>query len=288
MGSCCQLLCWATPAIASGCSAWTMSERMPASAKLRSRCTRHTTLRGPNRPSSAGRSATARVRARASGSRMSRLESGGRSTSEAGRILARQAQELVVVPAVDRARRNLWLQRDDAFPVGGLQPRARQGDRSVQLEGPAEAVLCAVGLAAQLADGAFFRQHRRVHADAVEVVLSDEFDDAGRIEAFEHRAQVTEHQLTSPPDHDQGEVEVAGADRRHDFAHGLGELHDHPLDVVALNDAHATSLLRRAVTASAIVSTTMSPAATSPITSAAGIGGAGVRTAAGAGRNAAL
>src|SRR5258708_8965636 len=182
MGSCSQLLCWATPAIASGGRAWTISDRIPARAKLRSRCTRHTTLRAPKRPSSAGRSATERVRARARGSRMSRLEAGCRSTSGSGRILARQAHELVVGPGVYRAR--LGLEPHDALPVGRLQPGARQRDGGVQLQGPAEAVLSAFGLTAQLANRALLRQEGRVHADALEVVLSHELDDAVRIEAF--------------------------------------------------------------------------------------------------------
>jgi len=84
------------------------------------------------------------------------------------------------------------------------------------------------------------------------------------------------------------EVEIARSHRRDDFPDSLCELLDHPLDVVALNDTHATTVLRRAATASAIVSTTMSPAATRPMKSAAGIGGAEARTAAGAGRNAVL
>src|SRR5712692_7017904 len=43
---------------------------MAASGKLRSRCTRQTTLRGPNNPPSLGRSRTERSKARASGSIM--------------------------------------------------------------------------------------------------------------------------------------------------------------------------------------------------------------------------
>src|SRR5689334_4207035 len=54
--------------IASGCSAWTMSERMPARGKQRSRLTRQTMLPGPKRPSSAGTSGTAFTYALASGS----------------------------------------------------------------------------------------------------------------------------------------------------------------------------------------------------------------------------
>src|SRR6267378_4400914 len=46
-----------------------MSDRIPARGKHRSRLTRHTMLRGPNRPSSAGCSGTARWYALASGSR---------------------------------------------------------------------------------------------------------------------------------------------------------------------------------------------------------------------------
>src|SRR5258708_38364901 len=159
-----------------------MRDRIPARPRLGAGGTRDTTGRAPKRPASAGRSATEGVRAGARGSRMSRLEAGCRSTSGSGRILARQAHELVVVPGVDRA--GLGLERDDALPVGRLQPGARQRDGGVQLQGPAEAVLSAFGLTAQLANRALLRQEGRVHADALEVVLSHELDDAVRIEAF--------------------------------------------------------------------------------------------------------
>src|SRR4029077_21092839 len=60
-----------------------------------------------------------------------------------------------------------------------------------------------------------------------------------------------------------------------------------PHAVIAPNDAHA-ALLRRIATTSARMSTTISPAATDPTTSATGVGGVDERTAAGAGPNAAL
>src|SRR5258708_2497503 len=53
--------------MARGWSACIISERRPATEKLRSWCTRHTRLRGPNRPSSAGGSGTERRYTRARG-----------------------------------------------------------------------------------------------------------------------------------------------------------------------------------------------------------------------------
>ena len=49
-----QPLCWSTPAMASGCSACTSSERSPATGAERSPPTRQVTLAGPKNPSSAG------------------------------------------------------------------------------------------------------------------------------------------------------------------------------------------------------------------------------------------
>ena len=53
-GSARQSLCWSTPAIASGCSAWIMSARRPATGEERSPLMRHVMLAGPKKPSSAG------------------------------------------------------------------------------------------------------------------------------------------------------------------------------------------------------------------------------------------
>ena len=53
-----QLLCWSTPAIASGCSACSISARSPATDLPRSPATRQVTLAGPKYPSSAGCSGT--------------------------------------------------------------------------------------------------------------------------------------------------------------------------------------------------------------------------------------
>src|SRR5262249_23113866 len=53
-----QLLCWSTPAIASGCSACNISARSPATGLPRSVLTRQVTLSGPKNPASAGSSGT--------------------------------------------------------------------------------------------------------------------------------------------------------------------------------------------------------------------------------------
>src|SRR5450759_6023531 len=105
---------------------------MPASGKLRSRWTRHTTLSGPNRPSSAGCSRTERTKARPSGSIGLRLVSGWLSACLAVESLHLGAQHL------------------HALPIGVLQSSARSGDRVVQAEGAAEAVLSARRLACLL------------------------------------------------------------------------------------------------------------------------------------------
>ena len=57
-GSSRQPLCWSTPAIASGCSACTISDRSPATGPVTSPLIFHVTLAGPKKPSSAGRSGT--------------------------------------------------------------------------------------------------------------------------------------------------------------------------------------------------------------------------------------
>src|SRR6516164_754632 len=57
-GSWRQLLCWSTPAIASGCSACNISARSPATGLPRSVLTRQVTLSGPKNPASAGFSGT--------------------------------------------------------------------------------------------------------------------------------------------------------------------------------------------------------------------------------------
>ena len=57
-GSWRQSLCWSTPAMASGCSACTISARRPAIGQPGSLLTRQVTLPGPNSPSSAGVSGT--------------------------------------------------------------------------------------------------------------------------------------------------------------------------------------------------------------------------------------
>src|SRR4029077_465105 len=125
------------------------------------------------------------------------------------------------------------------------------------------------------------------HSDAVEVVPSDQIDHAGCIKTFEDRPEIAEQQIRGLADHDQGEVELSRADERGDLCDGGRALLDHAHEVVALNDAHA-ALLRRTVTANASTRTTISPAATDPTTSAAGVGGFAERTATGAGPNAAL
>src|SRR6266516_3257079 len=53
-----QWLCWSTPAIASGCSACSISARSPATGLPASALTRQVTLAGPKKPSSAGSSGT--------------------------------------------------------------------------------------------------------------------------------------------------------------------------------------------------------------------------------------
>ena len=58
-GSVRQSLCWSTPAIASGCSACSSSERSPATGADRSALTRQVTLAGPKNPSSSGVTGTA-------------------------------------------------------------------------------------------------------------------------------------------------------------------------------------------------------------------------------------
>ena len=58
-GSVRQSLCWSTPAIASGCSAWISSDRSPATGAARSALTRQVTLAGPKKPSSSGVTGTA-------------------------------------------------------------------------------------------------------------------------------------------------------------------------------------------------------------------------------------
>ena len=57
-GSLRQSLCWSTPAMASGCRAWIISERSPPMVPDRSVLSRQVTLRGPKNPSSAGCSGT--------------------------------------------------------------------------------------------------------------------------------------------------------------------------------------------------------------------------------------
>src|SRR5437879_678955 len=94
--------------MARGWSACTISARTLAMAKLRSRWTRQTTLRGPNNPSSAGRSGTERSSARASGS------STLRPASVPGILLQWQVAEgggqaVVVLPGRDRAASDLHL-----------------------------------------------------------------------------------------------------------------------------------------------------------------------------------
>ena len=58
-GSVRQSLCWSTPAMASGCSACSSSERSPATGADRSALTRQVTLAGPKNPSSSGVTGTA-------------------------------------------------------------------------------------------------------------------------------------------------------------------------------------------------------------------------------------
>ena len=53
-----SVLCWSTPAIASGCSACIISDRRPATGPPRSALIFQVTLAGPKNPSSAGRSGT--------------------------------------------------------------------------------------------------------------------------------------------------------------------------------------------------------------------------------------
>jgi hypothetical protein len=57
-GSSRHWLCWSTPAIASGCSACSSSDRSPETGTDRSACSRHVTLPGPKKPSSAGSAGT--------------------------------------------------------------------------------------------------------------------------------------------------------------------------------------------------------------------------------------
>src|ERR1039457_45758 len=57
-GSLRQSLCWSTPAMASGCSAWIISDRRPEMGPDRSVVSRQVTLPGPKNPSSAGWSGT--------------------------------------------------------------------------------------------------------------------------------------------------------------------------------------------------------------------------------------
>src|ERR1700686_1629115 len=140
---------------------------MPASGKLRSRCTRHTTLRGPKRPPSAGRSGTERAKARPRGSITFTpvwrwwFISGGRLCLYLG------------------------LQHLDPVPVRGVQSSACVGKGRVQLEGPAVALLCTGSLTTKVPNRALLTQERGIHSNAVRLVLAEEFDGAGRVEALE-------------------------------------------------------------------------------------------------------
>ena len=58
IGSVRQSLCWSTPAIASGCSAWISSARSPPTGPDKSPLARQVMLAGPKKPSSAARSGT--------------------------------------------------------------------------------------------------------------------------------------------------------------------------------------------------------------------------------------
>src|SRR5947209_10574894 len=125
--------------MASGWSAWTISERMLASRKARSRCTRQTMLRGPNRPSSAGRSATARSKARATGSRGSRRAI---SICTAKTTTGLRQDLLPVREVLDRLRADLLeasvqaLAQDAGARRGRVQPRHEDevGPLLVELE----------------------------------------------------------------------------------------------------------------------------------------------------------
>ena len=112
------------------------------------------------------------------------------------------------------------------------------GQGQVHVEGTAIALLCTGSLTTKFVNRALLGQQSGIHTNAVRLVLTEQVHSTGGVEALEDRLERPKYHVIRLADDDQRWVELSRADKLRDLHDRLGDLLDHPLDVIALHCAH--------------------------------------------------